>query len=170
VAHIAGLAKASWSSLTNFDKQLLGARVPASTSKAWAEVAHVKEQYTDANPGARIQPEQMLGLAKQIDADPRYKGFLRDYKFSREPRIARFEASSVYRKMPSDLRTEFDKAVGSDAEKAATAIASGNYAKGEVRAAWQKYVEEEVVPHLKPELQQFLVPYGTAFLTGLVSR
>lgn len=169
-AHIAGLTKASWSGLTNFDKQLLGHKVPASMSKAWAEVVNAKAQFIDQNPGSRIQPEQLLALAKQIDKDPRYTGFLKDYQFSLQPRIARFEASSVYRKMPADLRTEFDKAVGEDAKTAAKALRSGNYSNGEVRAAWQKYIEEDVVPKLKPDLKAFLAPYGVSFLTGLVSR
>ncbi len=171
-AVIRSLIKSSWKNLSAFDKELLGHPAPKGTARGWQMYDGAEVAYRKQYPGASITSEQRLSLAKQIDKT--VPGFFKEYLFSKEPKIRRFESTVLYQNMPKDIRPSFDHFIATPATTFTGAMDSGNYNKSELRAYWKKYVTEQLTPWLEePEqtaLRAWLQPYGPSFIMGLVNK
>jgi hypothetical protein len=169
-AKIRSLSQGTWASMSNFEKEIVGKRVASKVSAAWAIIAKLKADYKRDNYVAATA-DQVVAVVKQMDKQG-YEGILRDYIFSIQPTIHRFEVLKPYTDLPMETRREFDRLVGNDAKKAVAAITSGNYSAGDVRQAWKNYVatslQAELVTH--PKLKTWLEPFGPNFLPNLLGK
>jgi hypothetical protein len=170
--HIAGLLNRDWGAISNFDKELVGPKLPISVSTAWARLADVKHEYQKANPGSNVTADQLLSAVKQMERYPEYKGILKDYLFSVKPKIRRLELLKPYQNMDPTVRSQFDSGIGTNAKVIATALSSGVYPKGELKDVWKNYVAKSLLPWLQQPEQKNLWAWvdahgGTSFLNTL---
>jgi hypothetical protein len=167
--------KASWSSLSGFEKQLLvGKPVDAKVSEAWAmftdNVAKARESLP---PGERrIKASDKLRYAKELDSYYGLHGaFVADYKFSRQPLFARALAEKPIQNSPN--RAEW-QSVLSDAKKAWVLHTQSPdvYPTTDLRDQWHDFVRSDAfqawldsLPKFKAEVAAY---GGTSFLTSLL--
>lgn len=154
--HIASVLNRTWRGLSNFDKELLGQKRPLSVARGWARLAEIEAEYHKQNPGSNIAEDQRLSAVKQMERYDLYRGILKDYLFSREPKIRRLEMTKQYQQMGPKIRGQFDRFIGGQAKVFATALKSGNYSNGELRDVWKNYVSTSLLPWLKQPEQRDL--------------
>jgi len=112
---VVGAVKGSWSGLSVFEKELLGHKVDARVSEAWATFGdNVAKGRASLPAGKRqVSAKDKLGYAKQLDAYYGLKGeFVKDYQFSRQPLFSRVSTEKPVKESPngSDWRTVLDTA------------------------------------------------------------
>lgn len=164
---LAYFASKSWEHLTNYEKELLGKPVSPGISDAYSIIEKAKADYLAQNYTSGSK-EQILGLVKQMDRDPKYKGILQDYLFSRKPLYQRLEVLPLvtHSSHQAQWHTLF-----SDAAIAAKGIASGNYNSTQIRVEWRKYVKGPEVQHLldsTPGFRREVESFGPDFLNTLI--
>jgi hypothetical protein len=164
------LARRSWGSMSNFEKELAGKKVQPTVSEGWAELAKLKAEYKAQN-FTTPSSDQIVAVAKALDR--RFPGFYQDYLFSVKPKLMRFETLKPYRDMPPAAKAKFNELAGL-AKQFVSAIKSGNYSSTEMRQSWTTYVNETIKPWLnepdKVALRNWLEPYGPDFLSSLIGR
>jgi hypothetical protein len=164
------LASKPFTSLANYELDLLGVKHPANVSAALAAIDAAKVQYRKDYPGQSISKQQLAAVWKSLDKQPGYGGSYSYYVNTlSQPRIRQFEKTSLYQEMPA--KQKFDQVIG----QAALQVADGIKANGQssyYRAEWAKAMETQILPWLNlPEnkdLRDYLTPFGPNFLNQLV--
>jgi hypothetical protein len=83
-----GNARASWSSLTSFEKETLGVKTAPDTNTAWAVFNQAVDDYASRHNGSA--PEWARDFYAKA-AGRKFKGFYEDYLFSRKKLAERLE-------------------------------------------------------------------------------
>lgn len=163
------IASASWKSLSGFEKSLVGVRVPPVVSAGWKDydesVKQARDQY--GRSLARNQVEYLVNAE-----DKQFPGFAKDWKFAQRPRVARFEATTLYKRMPPDARKAWDAEIGPSAKIVAAQFGQGTYTAEELRKAWSDYVTQDVPKYLDkhPALKRYLSLFNRGFLKTLEEK
>lgn len=158
--------------LADYELDLLGVKHPDNVSAALAAIQTAVEDYHTANPGKSLKSTQILAVAKQINQQPGYHGFLSYYVNTlTAPRIQQFEQTNLYRNMPTEDRATFQEIA-----QPAIAITREIKANGHSEyysAAWRKIVQQTIDPWLadpaNKDLAAYLKPFGPNFLDDLVT-
>jgi len=157
-----------WSHIASYEKTLLGVKTSPGVSQGWSAYYDTVGEY-NKNPGnSSLVASQKTSLAKQIDKV--YPGFYKDYLFAQQPKVDRYERTTLYQQMPKTEKAQFDQYIGGPAKQLSKAIkANGN--RNYYEKSWRNYVETEVQPWLQsqPALRNELSLYGPNFLNTLVS-
>jgi hypothetical protein len=143
-------ASDNWGHLAGYEKRLMGVNAPYDVTEGWyflnSIVASAHKQ------GASVTRDQKKYLASLIDkGDPAQKiqphpGFYRDYAFSLQPKIARYEVTKAYKDMPANAKALYERLLAGPAKKL---LASGAKPK-EIHLAWTDYIDQ-----LKPQLPKY---------------
>lgn len=157
----------NWAHVASYEKTMLGVATPPSASEGWAAYATAVTNYEKTPSNPSLVAAQKTTLAKEINRD--YPGFYKDYLFAAQPKVDRFERTSLYRTMPG--KAWFDQHIGGPARATAAAIKANGHSTYYERY-WRNYVTQEIVPFLdrQPALKAELAGYGPDFLDTLVSR
>lgn len=164
-----GLAQAvtdDWAHVASYEKTMLGVPTSPGVSEGWSAFANAVQEY-NAKPGnTSLVAAQKAGLAKQIDKV--YPGFYKDYVFSLQPKIERYQRTTLYQRLPD--KQAFVQYIATPAKQILAAI-SKNGDRTYYERAWRQYVQTEVTPWLngQPDLKRALTDYGPDFLNTLVS-
>lgn len=163
---LAQAVSGNWAHVASYEKTMLGVKTPPSVSAGWAKYAEAIGDYEKVPTNKPLVQAQKTSLAKQIGQD--YPGFTRDYLFALQPKVERFERTSLYRTMPD--KKWFDENVGAPAKATAAAI-KANGSRTYYERHWRNYVRDELLPALerRPELKAELANYGPNFLNTLLS-
>lgn len=164
-----GLAQAvddDWAHVASYEKTMLGVPTSPGVSEGWSAFANAVQEY-NAKPGnPSLVAAQKASLAKQIDKV--YPGFYKDYVFSLQPKLERYQRTTLYQRLPG--KRAFVQYIAAPAKQILAAI-SKNGSRTYYERAWRQYVQTEVTPWLnsQPDLKRALQDYGPDFLNTLVS-
>ena len=164
-------ASDDWGHLAGYEKILLGVKTTPGLTEGWYFFNGIVAKAH--GEGATVTRDQKKWIAQLIDKGGQgvkpHPGFYRDYLFSLQPRIYRFEATAAYRDMSKQAKAEYQHAI---AEPARKVLASGASTK-DIRTAWTSYVTE-LLPWMQqnaPELYHYVQDVWPAHLIAtLVSR
>ncbi|MHB8742569.1 MAG: hypothetical protein ACYC9L_05525 [Sulfuricaulis sp.] len=163
---LAGAVSGRWQDITGYEKTLLGVQTPTRVAEGWLAYQKTVSEYerVPTNPG--LVASQKLALAQQIDKV--YPGFLKDFKFSLQPKVGRYESTTLYKTMPAAVRSLFDQTIGTPANQVAAAIKANGHATYYMRW-WRNYVRDQIKPWLdsEPAVKAELARYGADFLDTL---
>lgn len=163
---LAQAASGNWAHIASYEKTMLGVPVKADVSEGWAKYADAVAAYEKVPGNPNLVAAQKTGLAREIDKV--YPGFYKDYLFAAQPKVDRFERTTLYRQIPE--RQWFDENIGGPAKQIGRAIAA-NGNRTYYERAWRNYVTDQLTPFLDrhPALKAELANYGPNFLDTLVS-
>ncbi len=166
-AALAKLAGDNWGHLASYEKELLGVPRPPRVAEAWAGYHTVVEQFAVKYPGAHLKKDQKLGIVKALNKQ--VPGFLQDYQFSLLPKVDRFEYTSVYKSMPSNVAPLMGEILGA-AKTFAKAIRNGSPRNATLQV-WRTWVEDTAYPEINknPAVKAYLAQFDPKFLTTLLS-
>jgi hypothetical protein len=166
---LALLANAGWDHLASYEKTLLGIKTKPAVSDGWRDYLESKQLYADANPNhPTLDRTQVLYLVAA--EEKQHPGFKQDWLIASQPKVRRFETTTLYQEMPSPAKRAWDAEISASAKAVARALADPNRAnKGDVRKAWKDYVKNDVPHYLadNPALKKYLAPFGPDFLPTL---
>jgi hypothetical protein len=165
------LASKPFSSLADYELDLLDVKHPKNVSVALASIDDAVQQYRDKYPGHSVGKAQLLQVAKEIGKQKGYEGFYTYYVNTlTQPRIVQFEQTTLYRDMPSTIRQRFDQVIAKPAKEVAAGIKSSKQS-GYYKTEWRQAVEKQIQPWLdapdNKDLKAYLEPYGPNFLNEL---
>lgn len=162
------LASKPFTSLADYELDLLDVTHPSNVSVALAAIDQAKQEYRAQHPGESVSKEQLLNVAKQINKQKGYEGFFRYYtQVLTAPGVRQFEQTSLYREMPE--KALFDEVIRRPALEVAAQIKQGN--RSYYLQQWAAQIDAKIVPWLaepdqKP-LRDYLALFGPDFLNGL---
>jgi hypothetical protein len=153
--------KYAWSTISSFEKELLGKRPPAKLAQGWLRLAQVVAEYRAAQPPGqrRLPPGYENQLARYVDKHFA-PGFYQDWLFAREPLARRLQVLKVpvsSPKWPQLLNV---------AARYADYLKSDGYSKTGVKDAWRDYVASTLRPWVEsdPVFAGELEPFGPDLL------
>lgn len=164
-----GLAQAvtgDWAHIASYEKTMLGVPTSPGVSEGWSAFATAVSDYNKKPGSPPLVAAQKTSVAKQIDKV--YPGFYKDYVFSLQPKLERYQRTTLYQRLPD--RPAFIQYIATPAKKLIQAI-SANGHRTYYERAWRTYVETQITPWLdsQPDLRRALTDYGPDFLNTLVS-
>jgi len=169
-ASITSATTRSWSSLTAFDKTLLGRPSDAKVTEGWAKLAEFEAtQRAEVKRQGRSYPAVYTRtLAQFVEKNYDAPGLVKDYDFSKQPLYQRMKYLSPIKNSPNkDTWTQLFAL----ADHQYKAIKSGNYSSAQLRQQWTDYVsapgfQEWIAGH--PSFKAELDSYGKKTLTSLI--
>jgi len=171
--------RSSWTSLSGFEKELLGQKVDAKVSEGWAAYAHYTSPEFLATKylvGERtLDQAQRAGIIKQLDTAYKLNGSLtKDYTLSRQPRFQRYQQLNIYKQSPNkqNWKDLFERA---SELWAASHSATASITQAQMRDAWSEWAAKvvPVIQQTQPKFYAELKPYldsNPRFLAEMVSR
>jgi len=169
-ASITSATTRSWSSLTAFDKTLLGRPSDAKVTEGWAKLAEFEAtQRAEVKRQGRSYPAVYTRtLAQFVEKNYDAPGLVKDYDFSKQPLYQRMKYLSPIKNSPNkDTWTQLFAL----ADHQYKAIKSGNYSSAQLRQQWTDYVsapgfQEWIAGH--PSFKAELDSYGKKTLASLI--
>lgn len=167
-AALAQAVASRWQDISGYEKNLLGVKTPANVAQGWAAYEKAVAEYESGPSNPPLVEQQKRGVARQIDKA--YPGFYKDFLFAEQPKIDRYERTTLYQQLPTDERATFDRYIGGPAKQVAQAIKANGHSTYYMRA-WRTYVKTQLGPWLagNKQMQAGLARYGPDFLNTLPS-
>lgn len=167
-SHLRSVAKQSWGSLSNFDKQLLGIKTDPIASKGWAQVDKwMSEAEAQLGPGKRL-PNGTRDYYAKIVAD-RVPNFKKDYLFSQNILADRMKVMKVVTNSPNKpLWNELLSTASSRYRQ----LLDAKWSKSSAADQWRQNDVPKIETWLKshPDFKREVDAYGPSFLASLVKR
>jgi hypothetical protein len=151
----------SWSTLTAFDKALLGRPSDAKVTAGWAKLKEFEAtQRAEAKRQGRGYPAAYTRtLAQYVERNFDAPGLVKDYDFSKQPLYQRMKFLSPVQNSPNKALWG---QLFSLADHQYKALKSGDYSSGQLRQQWTDYVTDPDFqawigqhPGFKAEVQGF---------------
>jgi hypothetical protein len=158
---LAGLASGSWDHLADYEKELLGKKVPEGTSQNWAGWTQLMEQYRQNAGMTRSRLPKGWGetVAKYVERHGG-TGFYKEYLFAQKPAFVRLAQLTPI--LQSQHHSDWVALLG-----------DAKVHRGDTSQYWRNYVNTWVKPQLaRPENRAFereVNLYGPDFLYGLIN-
>lgn len=159
---LASNAKQSWSSLSSFEKELLGKKPSPNMNTAWAQFNKLVDDYgnTHASTPQYVKDYYAKYVAKYYD------GFKDDYFFSQQKLAVRLSYLKPIQQSP--YRDKWNKIL--DVAKKKIAEVKAGYPSGTMNTYWKKDVVPVLIQYIQqdPGFDAEVKRYGYDILNGLL--
>lgn len=142
---IASNAVTAWSSLSSFEKELLGHPADAKVTAGWAKLDDIvaEQRAALARKGESFPSGYRRVLAQYVQKYYDAPGLVKDFDFARQPLYARFQTFKPIQKSPN--ADKWHQILGA-AQTYSKYLKVDGYDKSQVRQMWRDYVANTVQP------------------------
>jgi hypothetical protein len=161
---------AKWSSLTSFEKTLLGQKADPRVTAGWAKLNEIVagQRAELARQGRSFPSGYKRTLAKYVEKYYDAPGLVKDFDFAAQPLVERMKRLKPIQQSPHAAEWSQVFRVASTYAKY---LRSPDYTETQVRQMWRDYVTKSLDPWVagNPSFRREVDAYGRGLLERLVS-